>query len=752
MPAPPDFISREELLGGLPARRAAMLLFAIEGRTARLVDRSRRAMAPGETERSAEERERAFLQALAEGRDLPLRPTIQDIERYAPAWAPLVPPDPAMRAAVVHAMAERYVFTERAVPGLRQALGVDDPAVEEAYSRLYGRPLATVFADELPWRERLRWTRAAASQRLESLPPLWTAFALTLTETVGAGTLALPIALADLGPAAGVVLLVVLGVVNIATIAAIVEAITRDGGIRYGSGYFGRLVRSYLGDAATAVLTPALLVLMLLALVAFYVGVATTVADVTALPPTVWAAVLFILGVAILRRENLNATVASALVVGGVNIALIVTLAALALAYVETENLRHVNVPLVGGRPFDTSVLTLVFGVVLASYFGHTSAGNAAKVVLRRDPSGRALMVGNVAALAVAVALYCLWIVAVNGAVEPSRMANTAGTALEPLAAEVGPLVHAFGSVFVILAMGMGSVHMALGVSNQVREWLPAPASTRRPDRAGWRRLVDFVGGPRFWLAMSPVAATFLLVEWLLATGRASFAAPLSFLGTLTIPLVGGIFPVLMLVASRRKGQYVPASVVRLLAHPVTVAIVVAVYLGGILAHGLVIWDGPLERAAALLVSAVMVGLMIVCVRRRVFEPHASIEVRADQARGDRVDVDVTADGKRVEDSARLELADGETALAAADEERRLRELRSVTVLLPATRAVQLKVRVHRVTSEGDSEPLPATVDVLRGADGHPLAVERDGAAAVRIDGAACEVRIAFADAARTKE
>ncbi len=730
-----------------------MLLFAIEGRTARLVDRSRRAMAPGVTERSAEERERAFLEALAEGGDLPVQPTIQDIERYAPAWGPLVPPDPAMRAAVAHAMSERYTLTAPAVPALRQALGLDDAAVEEAYLRLYGRPLTTVFADRLPWRERLRWKRAAASRRLESLPPVWTAFALTLTETVGAGTLALPIALADLGPAVGVVLLVVLGVVNIATIAAIVEAITRDGGIRYGSGYFGRLVRTYLGDAATAVLTPALLVLMLLALVAFYVGVATTVADVTALPSTLWAAVLFIVGVAILRRENLNATVASALVVGGVNIALIVTLAALALAYVETENLRHVNVPLVGGRPFDTSVLTLVFGVVLASYFGHTSAGNAARVVLRRDPSGRALMVGNVAALAVAVALYCLWIVAVNGAVEPSRMANTAGTALEPLAAEVGPLVHAFGTAFVILAMGMGSVHMALGVSNQVREWLPVPASTRRPDRQGWARLVDVVGGRRFWLAMTPVAATFLVIEWLLATGRASFAAPLSFLGTLTIPLVGGIFPVLMLVASRRKGEYVPASVFRLLGHPITVALVIAVYLGGILAYGLVIWEAPLERVAALAVSAVMIGLMIVFVRRGVFEPQASIEVRADQARGDHIDVDVTADGKGLDASARLEFAGGEPVLEAGpDGDGRLADLRSVTVLLPATRAAQLKIRVHRVTAEGDSEPLPAAVDVLRQADGRRLVVDRDGWASVRIDRAACHVHIAFPEAGRTKE
>ena len=45
------------------------------------------------TESTAEEQERAFLDALAQGRDLPLQPTIQDLERYAPEWAALVPED-----------------------------------------------------------------------------------------------------------------------------------------------------------------------------------------------------------------------------------------------------------------------------------------------------------------------------------------------------------------------------------------------------------------------------------------------------------------------------------------------------------------------------------------------------------------------------------------------------------------------------------------------------------------------------------
>jgi len=49
--------SRDELLGGMPARRASTLLFAIESRTALLVARERRAMATFETDRTEAEQE-----------------------------------------------------------------------------------------------------------------------------------------------------------------------------------------------------------------------------------------------------------------------------------------------------------------------------------------------------------------------------------------------------------------------------------------------------------------------------------------------------------------------------------------------------------------------------------------------------------------------------------------------------------------------------------------------------------------------
>jgi len=72
--SPDELFSREEALGGLPAKRAATLLFLIESRTAHLVDQSRRAMEFSITEEAANERDLAFLEAFSLGREPPPPP------------------------------------------------------------------------------------------------------------------------------------------------------------------------------------------------------------------------------------------------------------------------------------------------------------------------------------------------------------------------------------------------------------------------------------------------------------------------------------------------------------------------------------------------------------------------------------------------------------------------------------------------------------------------------------------------------
>jgi amino acid permease/predicted transcriptional regulator len=940
--APDDmdlFPDREELLAGLPTRRADTLLFLIESRTAHLVARSRRAMEQFVTEADHNERELAFFAAFSQGLDPPLVPTIQDLERHSWQWAPLVAQSAQVRAAVAHRLGTKYRFTYQDAAGIRRALGLDDPGVRRAYRRLYRQPLEEIFTTRVAPTDRLRWVWAAVAARLERLSPFWTAYSLTLTETVGATILALPIALATIGPLPGVALLVLLGLVNIVTIACMAEAVTRSGAIRDGSAYLGRLVGDYLGTTGSLILSVSLFVLCLLVLPVFYIGVSTTLQDATSVWAPAWVGVLFLVGLYYLRRKSLNATVASALVVGGVNIVLLVVLAILALTHVQVDNLLHVNVPLLSGRPFEPSVLQLIFGVVLAAYFGHTSVSLCGRLVLQRDPSGRALMRGCTAAQATAVVLYCLFVLAVNGAIAPRVLAGESGTALAPLTTELGPLVTVLGSLFVVLGMGMATVHFSLALASLTREWLPSQATPvvvlprqrarllfeerrrwRPKDRleigvtylglrggdpafrlevmvdgdvhrietsatgscellgptglaslsdqltdlhqrglslvleisdanpqsvrleatsslrttvegawdtsglslagvlalpdpeaelVGWimrqgdvtlrdvashagedeatvqarlrslveqglvretddgsrytarlaarrgRALPEEIWGaltqgqgfktpggtaerrPSHWqgirsvllgrrgrlvLGTAPMFMSFAVTEWMLLTGSGSFAGLLGFTGVIVVSLVAGIFPVLLLVASRRKGDYVPRTVYRPLGHPALLAGLYLLFLGSLLLHGLVIWQAPWLRAGAGFVAVVIVAMTVRMVRNGTFGPRLNIEVREDPGQG-RTFFTVTANGRESTSQVTLEYDDGARHLQTAGGEIPAFPSLRHAVFEPrfADRARgtprELKVRVHRVTPEGDSEAIGGSITVQTGGE-----------------------------------
>jgi hypothetical protein len=922
-----DLFSRDEVLGGLPAKRAATLLFLIESRTAHLVDQSRRAMEFFLTEEAVKERDLAFLEAFSLGREPPLRPTIQDLERYAPQWAPLVPDNPRIQAAIAHLFGQTYEFTYPAVPRLRVALGLDEEAVQREYRLLYREPLETIYAPRPTLGERLRWVWAAVTGWPDYLPPFWTTFGLTVSLGLPPAVLALPIAVASIGPVSGVLFLLAIGLMNVLTMACMAEACARSGPIRYGKAFVGRLATNFLGDAGSFLLSVTLAIRNFLALLAACVGLAITMVTFTGVPAAVWIGLLLLIELYLLSRKTLKFTMTALLLLAAINAALLLSIGLVAFTHARPEILLSGDAFFLGGETFDPQVLQLVFGVILLLYFGHVYVIHCAKVVLPRDPSGRSLIRGSVAGTACLTALLAIWVVAIGGAISPQALARQAGTALTPLAEQAGTTIEVLGSTLIIFFLGMSVIRSCDVLFHLVQERLPtrlrsivmlprrrgilllqqrgSPSGSPRlgltylglaggqphfrldvqwdgnthrveitvpelwdaaellgrlpelrlrgvgltlqileasPDSARLRVITsmsltyegdwDTIGlgmadaltlpdplqdlvswmmrrdqvtladvtaytgkdvdvartmlealveqnfvkimkgkdelryevrlaakrrrqiseeiwqaldlkeeapatashlphqaGPpvivqrarelmlgetgRFFLSVSPVMITLLLAQWIVVTGGASFTWLMSFSGVVTNSLAAGIFPALLLISSRRKGDLVPGVVYRFLGHPLVVGTICVLFLGNLFIHGLVIWQSPLARISAVSVGVLTIGLTISMMRHGVFASRVVVEVREDQGEEGKAAFTITAGGQPAPVDVRLEYPEGEQRVQTASGTMpMLSALRYATFHLPATAARELKVWAHKITPDGGSEGLPALLEV----------------------------------------
>jgi len=704
-PIDPETLTREKLLnGGLGSgRRASTLLFAIESRVAQLAAQSRQATAIYLTSKEIEERERAFLQALAAGRELPLQPTIQDLERYAPHWQELLSTaDAPLKAALARALGIKYTFRMQAIPGIRGALGMDEAATQQAFQRLYREPLSTIYAPGITPRERLRWASEKVASRLESLPAFWVAFGLTLP--LGAGLLALPIAVAQIGVALGLVLLILFGLVNMLTAAALAETVARSGTMRFGLGFLGQLTSEYLGKAGSILMTAALSANMFLVLIVFYIGVAGTLEDTTRLPAELWMAGLFGVSLYFLSRKNLNMTVASAMIISAINVAILLVIPVFALPYIRLENLTGTQLSFGAGNGFDPAILQLILGVMLSNYFAHMLIANYGRTVLRRDPSARSWIWGCIASIALTIFVSCIWVITFNGAIPPAVLASETGTALTSLAKLAGPIVLRLGSVIMVLNLGMACIHISLGLLFTVEERLPAP---------GKGRLDKYV---RFLVCISPVVGVFLIAEWLSMNSTVAYAGLLAIFSGLTLPLLGGTFPVLLLAASRRKGDCVPGLVLRILGNRVILAVIYMLFLGSIFAYSLFVWEGIIERVAGLLLGVVLLITTAIMLRRGALHSRLVVELRGDFSHGGQHQFNITAcgepmaiDGELIFQNHQRKFQAGHGEIPGFD------GLRSAIFQLPPSKAQELKVWAHKITPEERSQPLAAHLTVRTG-------------------------------------
>jgi hypothetical protein len=204
----------------------------------------------------------------------------------------------------------------------------------------------------------------------------------------------------------------------------------------------------------------------------------------------------------------------------------------------------------------------------------------------------------------------------------------------------------------------------------------------------------------------------------LLFTGGESFAGPINYIGTLIVPLLAGIFPALLLIAARKKGECLPKTIYKFLGHPALTLGVCLIFWISILLHGLVIWQAWVPRLLALGVSTLVVGIIVTMVWRGAFASRLVVELRGEdpqQPAGEGTFA-VLSGGRPTMADVRLTYASGEChSQAVAGEVPNFSDLQEASFRIPAGDARELKVWAFRLAPGNIAEGLPATLKVRCG-------------------------------------
>ena len=828
-----ELFSRQEALAGFPAKRASTLLYLIENRTAHLATRSQLDFSLSDT---ANARDLAFIEAFALDRAPPINPTIQHLERYAPQWSDLVPDNPNIKAALARILSQKYDLIADRLTNIEAALDLDRESVRSAYTRQYQTPLVDIFTVNLSFKEELRWMAAKTAWRIEDLPPFWLATLITVALGLPQAFLALPIAAAGMGALSSLGLVVAIGAVNILTMTCMAEAIARSGDFYYGKPLIKELAGNYLGEAGSFILSLAVGIRVFLIALACYVGLSATMANFTPISPSIWAGLLFAVGIYLLSRQSVKFTVAIMVLLAAVNLALLFSLSLLAFTHWEAGNLFYSNLPFLTDNNFQPRLIQQVFGVSLMLYFGHVYVGECAKLVLPKDRSGSSLIAGSIAGTIILTVLFCIWIFAVNGAIAPSLLAVQSGTVLEPLARQIGSIVTILGSVLIVFLLGMAWIRSSSLLFNIAQEWIPRHSQTlvrlrRKQDRIilqpankrGFPRLgitylglerdlpqfrldlqteqnlistnfsigkqwqidrlssefsevvgldlklelrsltqkivelkvdsnlqlnyeelwsnadinsieselknrddkykqqqlihrlkANFLARRHFLLAIMPLTLVFLLTEWLFYARSQSFTSVLAFAGVLGNSLVGGIFPVLLLLSSRRKGEFVPAMVIKQLDRPWLLAGIYSLFIAILLVHGLFIWENAIARISALAVTVLALSATSIAIRSGALTPRTVVELYEDN--DCHASFNITAAGKPLPAHISLGYGSGERQYQDSSiEVNSLSKLDYAICQLSTTRKSELKIWAHRCSVSGKDESLPTRLEIYRG-------------------------------------
>lgn len=489
MGEPDELLSREEVLAGLPARRARALLFLIDQHTARHAASREVGTMSQLGERAAEARELAWVEHFAMNRE-PERPTIQEIEAAAGEWGPHVPAAPSVRAATATLLAERYPLDRRRLPRTLAALGLGEQDVADAYERQTGKPIAELWTRS-GIVERIRWTISAPGRWLEETTPARAAAALTFLTSVGQSVVVVPIAIALIGPIAAIASVAVIGLLAVSATAAMSETAARSGEMRFRGGFFGRLVAGSLGVRAALVPAGLGIIGVILPTISALVGLGLLLNIVLPLPAAGWAIVAGGLVTLVPLRGGGGGTSFGGLLSFGLfSISMLAVLSVLVLLLAASgDGLYTPSLGAPAGIGVEAA-LGIAIGNFINAYADPVYATQIGRLVLPKDPDGGGLIRGSMFGMAAFVGFTLVFGAVVLLTLPTSDLIGLDGSVMDPLANRYGLVVTVLAGAIGIALFGMRLYGNAISLYDFVDEQLPGRKLPRVVLAAGHGRVV----------------------------------------------------------------------------------------------------------------------------------------------------------------------------------------------------------------------------------------------------------------------
>lgn len=349
---------------------------------------------------------------------------------------------------------------------------------------------------------------------------------LTLALSLPQGLLAVPIAVAQVGLVPGLLIMLIVGMLNIATAAWTARHVavyfTRYGSIPS----LTRLAHDRLGAWGRLLTLASGATLFFLALLASVVGLARSLEQLTGTPALVWGAGCGLLILALLCRR---AALSSRLVIGlgMLNVCFVIVLLLLTLPHTQP----------IAAAPTTAGSLLSMIGVSMMLFFAPMLVAQVAEHVLPYSGNPQTFVRGIAAGVGAGAVLFALWAVAVCRVAGMPDLAASSGTPITLLVLAV-PDASLPARLLEFSLLGMTALRCALVLRMLAEEQL------------------SWLGNRHRHLAVLPVATGLLLSLVLLLTGATSFTQLIAIAGGGAASLISLVIPSILTYASGvSKGQ-----------------------------------------------------------------------------------------------------------------------------------------------------------------------------------------------------